>query len=134
MVVCRELRSGQRLYLKVENDDHAHAIGLMTWEEMANMLSDTCGGPEGDHIRCGDFKVCSLCKLAKDDATFNPLYPTSEGWQRIPQGFGALQELQDNFTWMTPDPQKSMQKLFDLVATTYFTKDDKATLKNWGSS
>ena len=79
MVVCRELRSGQRLYLKVESDDHAHAIGLMTWEELAKLLPDTCGGPESDHVRCGDFKVCSLCKLAKDDATFNPLYPTSGG-------------------------------------------------------
>ena len=132
MVVCREQRSRQRHFLKAESDAHAATIGLMTWEELAAMMPDTCGDPEGRHIRCGDFKVCSLCKLAKDDATYNPLYPNSDGWNYIPQGFQALQENPRDFTWMQDDPRKSMQNLFNLVANGYFLKDDKATLKNWG--
>ena len=79
-----------------------------------------------------DFKVCALCKLAKDDATYNPLYPNSDGWNYIPQGFTALQENQRDVGWMQEDPKKSMQNLFNLVANGYFLKDDKATLKNWG--
>ena len=50
----------------------AQEMEFIQWEELAKVLPEICGKPEGSHSQCRNTKVCALCKVKEDDRNYNP--------------------------------------------------------------